>query len=95
MGLSENDREVEVGRHLRRSCGAGPPLRQGHPEPDAQDHVQIGCEDLQAWRLQNLSGQSVPGVDHPDGAKAFPDVQMEPSVFELVCIASCPVTEHH
>ena len=88
VSLSENDRKFEAGRHLRRSSGASPLLKQGHLEPDAQDHVQTACEDLQAWRLHNLSGQTMPGFNHSDSGKAFPDVQMEPSVFQFVCIAS-------
>lgn len=35
-----NYRMVEVGRDLLRSSCPGPLIRQGHPEPVAQDHVQ-------------------------------------------------------
>lgn len=40
LGESQNYRMVEVGRDLWRSSCPGPLLRQGHPEPVAQDHVQ-------------------------------------------------------
>jgi len=50
---------------------------------------------LQGWRLHNLSGQPVPVLSHPHSEKVFPDVQREPSVFQFVPIASCPVTRHH
>jgi len=52
-------------------------------------------EYLQGWRLHNLSGQPVPGLGHPHSEETFPDVQMEPPVFQFVPIASCPVTGHH
>lgn len=31
-------------------------------------------------------------LNHPDTEKAFPDVQMEAPVIQLMCIASCPIT---
>lgn len=40
LGQSQNYRMVEVGREVCRSSCPGLLLRQGHPEPAAQDHVQ-------------------------------------------------------
>lgn len=31
-------------------------------------------------------------LNHPDTEKAFPDVQMEAPVIQLMCTASCPIT---
>lgn len=33
------------------TSGSNPMLSQGHPEPVAQNHVQMAFEDLQRWRL--------------------------------------------
>lgn len=50
---------AEVGRDLWKSPGLTLLLKQGHLQQVAQDHVQMALEDLQWWRLQNLSGQPV------------------------------------
>jgi len=85
---------VEAGRHFWRSSGPISLLHQGHLEPVAQDHVQTAFEYLQGWRLHNLSGQPVPQPRHPHSEKVFPDVQTEPSAFQLLPIASGPVPRH-
>ena len=59
-----------------------------------QDHVQTAFECLQEWRLHHLPGQLIPLLSHPDSEKVFPNVQTEPSVFQFVPIASCPVSGH-
>jgi len=47
---------VEVGRHLWRSAGPTPLLKQGCLELVVQDHVQTAFEYLQGGRLHNLPG---------------------------------------
>ena len=74
---------AEVGRDLWRSSGPTPLLKQGHPEPVAQDH-----EYLQGWRLHNHLGQPVPVLGHPHSEKVFPDVQKLLLCFSL-CLLSC------
>ena len=61
----------------------------------AQDRVQTGSEYLQAWRLHDLPGQPVPARGHPHSENVFPDIQMEPPVFQFVPTAPGPVTGHH
>ena len=80
---------------LWRSCSPKPLLKQGHPEPVAQDRVQTAFEYIQGWRLHNLSGQPVPVLCHPQSEAVFPDVQREPPVLQLLPITSGPVTWNH
>lgn len=49
-------------------------------------------EDLQGWRIQQLSRQSLPALYHPYSKEVSPDVQDIPSVFRTVPTASGPVT---
>ena len=42
--FSQNHRMAEVRRHLWRSSGPTPLLRQGHLQPVAQDCVQVAFE---------------------------------------------------
>ena len=79
--------EASSGGHLIQP----PLLRQGHSKPVAQNCGQTAFEYLQGGRLHNLSGQPVPVLTHPHSKTVFPDVQMEPPVFQLVPIASVPV----
>ena len=91
----QTHRVFEVGRDPWKTAGPASLLRQGHPEPVAQHHVQAASEYLQGWRLHNLPGQSVPVLGHPHSEKMFPDVQKEPPVFQVVPTASGPVSGHH
>ena len=50
---------------------------------------------LHRWRLHNFPGKPLPVLGHPHREKAFPDVQMEAPLFQLVSIVSCHVTGHH
>ena len=87
---SENHRMVQVGRDL---CGSSSPTslpKQGHVE----DLVQVGLEYLQR-RLQNIPGQPVPVLRHPQREEVLPHVQMEFPMLQFVPIAPCPVTGHH
>jgi len=86
---------VEVGKDLWRSSSPTPQLKQGPLEPFAQDYVQSAFELLQGWRLHSLSGQLVPVLDHPHSKKMFPDVQVEPPVFQFASFASCSDARHH
>lgn len=42
--------------HLEVTC-SNLLLQQGHPEQAVQDHVLAAFENLQGWRLHNISGQ--------------------------------------
>ena len=75
--ISQDHRMAEVGRDLCRSSAPTSLLRQGHPEPVAQDHLQT-FKYIQERRLHNLSGQPVPLLGHPHSEKVFHDVQTEP-----------------
>jgi len=74
--VTENHSMAAVGRDLCRSSGPTPLPKQGHPEPAAQDLVQVGFEHLQR-RIHSLSGQSGPGLRHPQNEELLPSVQME------------------
>jgi len=52
-------------------------------------------EYLQGWKLHNLSGQSMPVLDHPHNKRVFPYIQMNPLRFQFVPVASGPATGHH
>jgi len=88
---SQNHRMAEAGRDLWRSFCPTPLLKQGHLELVAQDNVRMAFEYLQGGRL---FGQSVPVVSNSHSKIVFPDVQMGPSVFQFVLIASGPATGH-
>ena len=86
---SQNHRMVGVGRDL---CGSPSPTllpEQGHLQQAAQDLVQAGLEYIQRRRLQNLPGQSVPGLRHPQREEVLPHVQTELPVLQFVPIAPC------
>lgn len=56
----QNHRVVEVGRNLWRSSGPTPLLKWGHPEPVAQDPVQMAFGDGDSTTsLANLGQCSV------------------------------------
>ena len=87
---SQNHRMVGVGRDL---CGSSSPtvlLKQGHLQEAAQDLVQTGLEYLQRRRLQNLPGQPVPVLRHPQREEVLTHVQTELPVLQFVPIAPCP-----
>lgn len=46
---------LEVGKSLHSSSCPNPLLKQGHQEPVASDYIQAAFENLQGWRLHNLS----------------------------------------
>lgn len=78
-----------VCRGLWRSSGPTVLLKQGHPEPVAQEpeHVYIVFEYLQGQGLPSLSGQplkitTVPS--HPYSKNMFPGVQREPLGFQFL-----------
>lgn len=51
-------------------------------------------EDLQGGRHLRVSGQPVPVFSRQYSKEVLPDVYMITFMFELVFIASCPVTGH-
>lgn len=72
-----------------------PLIEQAYLAPVTQDHVQLGFEYLQGWRVHSLSRQPVPVLSHPDGKKMLRDVHRRPPVFHFVSIASSPATGNH
>lgn len=46
----------------------------------AQGVVELGLEALQDWRLHNLSGESLPMLDCPNGLAAFLTCQTDNSL---------------
>lgn len=52
----------------------------------------MAVEDFQGGRLNNLSGQPLPGISHPHSKNVF---QGEHPVFQVVPVASGPVTGHY
>jgi len=92
---SQNHRIVDVGRDLCRIFCPAPLLKQDHLDPIAQYQVQTGFDYLQAWRLYKLFGQSVPVLGHSQIKKMSLDVQRKPPEFQVVPIASGPVTGRH
>jgi len=74
---SQNHRMLGIGRDLFGSSSPTPLPKQGHLQQAAQDLVQAGLEYLQRRSLHNLSGQSVPGLRHPQSEEVLPHVQME------------------
>ena len=93
--FSQNHRMVGVGRDLRGSSSPTPLLKQGHLQQDAQDHVQVGFENLHRRRIHNTSGQPVPVLRHPQREEVLPHVQMKLPMLQFVPIAPCPVAGHH
>ena len=81
---------VGVGRDL---CGSSSPTllpKQGHLQQAAEDLIQAGLEYLQKRRLQNLPGQPVPVLHHPQSDKVPPHVQTELPVLKFVPVVPCP-----
>lgn len=84
----------EIGRsHWQSSCPASL-LKQG-----PLDHVYWGlCPDdfeyLHGRRLHDLSWQPVPVLGHLH-SEAFPHVQVEPPVHQVLPTASCAITWHY
>lgn len=55
----ESHRTVQIGRDLLRSSSSTFFLKQSYIEWVAQDHVQLGFEDVHRWILHTTSGQFV------------------------------------
>jgi len=68
-----------------------PLLKQGYLKPVAQGYVQMAFEYLQRGRVCKLPGEPVPVFGYSYSREVFPDIQIEPPVFQFVSIASCPV----
>lgn len=78
-----------VWKEFWRSSGPAVLLKQGHPEPAAQEHqcVQIALEYLQGQGLPSLTGQSLQITavpSHPYSKNVLPDVQREPLRFQFL-----------
>ena len=84
-----------VGKDLWRSASSTPLPKQGHLQQAAQDLVQADFEYLQRRIIQNLPGQPVPLLYHPQSEEVLPRVQTELPLLQFVPIAPCPVTGHH
>lgn len=86
--------ESQNGRGWQGPLGAtwsNPLLKHGHSEQIAQ----VAFEDLQEWRLHNLSGQPVPVLHHMHSREVPPGIQREPPVFQFVPTVSCPGIGQH
>jgi len=81
---------VGVGKDLWGSSSPTLLPKQGHLKQIAQDCVQAGLEYIQRRRLQNLSGQPVPVLCHPQSEEVLCHVQMELLMLQFVSVASCP-----
>lgn len=60
-----------------------------------RDFIQSNLENLEARKLQNFSGLSVPVLDCPNGENESSYIQSGLLLFLFMLIASCPVTVHH
>ena len=62
---------------------------------------KVCCRDLRGFRSQSheiyiyISGQLVSVLHQLQSTEVLLGVQTEPSVFQFVCITSCPGTGHH
>ena len=75
---------VGVGRDLCGSSSPTPQLKQGHLQQAAEHLVQVGLEYLQRRRLNNLPGQPVPVLRHPQREEVLPYVQTELPMLQFV-----------
>lgn len=87
-------------KHLWRSSVQAPCQELGSPQQLAQDSIQFSFMDLQGWRLHNLSTCSICSIVWLSSLeksvclcvlKGFTEFP----VFQLVPIASYPVTMNH
>jgi len=95
LRYEQNHRMLGAGKDLCGSSSPNPLLKQGHLQQAAQDLVQAGLEYLQRRRLNNLSGQPVPVLRHPQREEVLPHVQTELPMLQFVPVAPCPVAGHH
>lgn len=93
--LSQNHREVEVGRDFCRLVIWYNPSdpKDGHLEQAAQDLFQIASEDLQRWRLHNFSWQPMPGLSQPPQWKTVSSYSDRVSFIFLLLVLSVGTTE--
>lgn len=56
---AKNQQKFGYEKNLWRSSDPNPSIQKGHPQPAAQDHVQMAFKYLQAWRLHHHPGQPV------------------------------------
>lgn len=87
--LGKDNRMVEVVKKLWELYV----LRQEHLATVAHHYVQMVFGDLQGERLHNISGEPVPVLSHLQSTKHL--LIFKWSMFQLVSIASCPVSEQH
>lgn len=62
---------AEVERDLWTSASPASLLKQDQLEQVDQGFVQWSSEYLRGWRIHNVSGQTVPGLDHSQGKEVF------------------------
>lgn len=67
-----------------------PTAQEGLPELVAQDHVQVVFEYCQQLESLQPLWETCPSAH---SKKMFPDVQVEPPVFQFVPVALCLVTK--
>lgn len=69
-GEFQNHRKAEVGRDIW-GTSISTPLLKARSTQVAQEHVQLGFENLQGWRLHNLFRKSGSVFDHTTVKKVF------------------------
>lgn len=74
--ISQNCRQVEVGRSLWRSLG--PTLAPAEPPELVPSMMSRWVWRFPRWSPQHLSGRPVPWLQHPSSTEILPDVQREP-----------------
>ena len=86
---------VGVGRDLCGSASPTPLPKQGHLLQAAEDLVQADLDYLQRRKIDNLPGQPVPGLCHPQSKGVLPHVQTELPMLQFAPITPSPVSGHH
>jgi len=69
--VSQNHRMSEVGRHLWILSSPSPLHKAGSVEQAAKHLAQLVFKYLQEWRLQILSAQPVPVLEHTHSNNIF------------------------
>ena len=73
----QNHRIIEIGRDFLISSGLNPLLKAQPTTSSGSGPCLLSFGHLQGWRLHNLSGQSLPVLDHSHSREVLPDAQRE------------------
>lgn len=65
--------------------------------PSGANPAQAGTfrTDLLAFKGPPFKDGDSKALAHPQSEKTLPDAQTEPTVYQFVLVASCPITRHH